>query len=68
MTDGTTAMLSKLAVLLDMDAEGILAQSLRGFVVEQMMQSQQRIKPTLCGTPTLPAEVRHATGSLYACP
>jgi hypothetical protein len=43
MTDGTTAVLSKLAAVLDMDAEGILAQSLRGLVAEQMAQSQQRI-------------------------
>jgi hypothetical protein len=43
MTDGTTAVLSKLAALLDMDAAGILAQSLRGFVAEQLAQSQQRI-------------------------
>ena len=43
MTDGTTAVLSKLAALLDMDAEAILSQSLRGFVAEQMAQSQQRI-------------------------
>ena len=43
MTAGTTAVLSKLAALLDMDAEGILAQSLRGFVAEQLAQSQQRI-------------------------
>jgi hypothetical protein len=43
MTIGTTAVLSKLAALLDMDAEGILAQSLRGFIAEQMAQSQQRI-------------------------
>ena len=43
MTDGTTAVLSKLAAVLDMDAEGILAQSLRGVVAEQLAQSQQRI-------------------------
>jgi hypothetical protein len=43
MMDGTTGVLSKLAALLDMDAEGILAQSLHGFVAEQLVQSQQRI-------------------------
>jgi hypothetical protein len=43
MTDGTTAVLSKLAAVLDMDAEGILAQRLRGFIAEQLAQSQQRI-------------------------
>jgi hypothetical protein len=43
MTDGTTTVLSKLAALLDMDAEAILAQSLHGFVAEQMAPLQQRI-------------------------
>ena len=43
MTAGTTTVLSKLAALLDMDAEGILTQSLRGFVAAQLAQSQQRI-------------------------
>ena len=43
MTDGTTIVLSKLASVLDMDAEAILAQSLRDFMAEQIAQSQQRI-------------------------
>ena len=43
MTDGTTTVLSKLASVLDMDAEAVLAQSLRDFVMEQIAQSQQRM-------------------------
>jgi len=43
MMEGTTAVISTLSALLDMDAEAILAQSLRGFVAEQMAQLQQRI-------------------------
>jgi hypothetical protein len=43
MTDGTTIVLSKLASVLDMDAEAILTQSLRDFMAEQIAQSQQRM-------------------------
>jgi hypothetical protein len=43
MTDGTPAVLSKLAAVLDMDTQAILEQSLRGFIAEQLAQSQQRI-------------------------
>ena len=43
MTDGATTVLSKLASVLDMDAEAILTQSLRNFMAEQIAQSQQRI-------------------------
>jgi hypothetical protein len=43
MSDAATAVLSKLAALLDMDAETILTQSLQGFVAEKLTQVQQRM-------------------------
>jgi hypothetical protein len=43
MMDETTTVLSKLASVLDMDTEAILAQSLRDFVAEQITLSQQRM-------------------------
>ena len=43
MTDVTTIVLSKLAAVLDMEAEAILAQSLHDFMAEQIAQSQQRM-------------------------
>lgn len=43
MMDGTTTVLSRLASVLDMDAEAILAQSLHDFVAEQIALSQQRM-------------------------
>jgi hypothetical protein len=43
MTDATTVVLSKLAAMLELDADTILTQSVQGFVNDTITQTQKKI-------------------------